>query len=249
MIRGDGPRRIEYIMSKLHQQFRFPPGGTGLAVISAIDHALWDISGKAAGLPVYLLLGGAPRNRIRVYHGIGGRHAQEVAEQAHKLHEDCGFTAFKRSPYSSLDSDANRWGRICAAAADYFEDLRQATPEDWEFAFDAHAKIFEPMRSLQLANALAPYDPYFYEEPLRPEHIPDWSQLRSQMQVPLSQRANAYTPVLNFSTSSLRRVLILFSRTSASLVDCSKCGKLPLWQKRTMSPSLHTIQWDRLPLP
>lgn len=84
-----------------------------------------------AGLPVYLLLRGATRD------GIGGRHDQAVAEQAHKLHEDWGFTAFKTSPYSSLDPDANRWGRICAAAADYFEDLRQATPENWEFAFDA----------------------------------------------------------------------------------------------------------------
>ena len=150
-----------------------------------------------------------------------------------------GFTAFKTSPYQ-LNPESDRWGRVCSAAAKFFEDLRGKTPAQWEFAFDPHGRIFEPVRALQLANALAAFDPYFYEEPLRPEHIPDWSQLRSQMQVPLSQRANAYTPVLNFSTSSLRRVLILFSRTSASLVDCSKCGKLPLWQKRTMSPSLHT---------
>ncbi len=45
MIKGEDPRRIEYLMLKLFQQFRFPPGGTGLAVISAVDHALWDISG------------------------------------------------------------------------------------------------------------------------------------------------------------------------------------------------------------
>ena len=63
MIKGEDPRRIEYIMLKLMQQFRFPSGGTGLAVISGIDHALWDISGKAAGLPVYMLLGGAGRDR------------------------------------------------------------------------------------------------------------------------------------------------------------------------------------------
>ena len=48
MIQGDDPRRIEYIMLKLHQQFRFPPGGAGLAVISAIDHALWGHQWKSS---------------------------------------------------------------------------------------------------------------------------------------------------------------------------------------------------------
>ena len=192
MIKGEDPRRIEYIVLKLLQQFRFPPGGAGLAVISAVDHALWDISGKAAGLPVYMLLGGAARDRIRVYHGLGGGSCREVAEKAWHLHEKWGFTAFKTSPYQ-LDPDAERWGRVCAAAARYFEEIREHTPEDWEFAFDPHAKIFEPIRALQLANALAPFDPYFYEEPLRPEHIPAWARLRSQMQVPLATGECLYT--------------------------------------------------------
>ncbi|MSR84772.1 MAG: mandelate racemase/muconate lactonizing enzyme family protein [Candidatus Latescibacteria bacterium] len=191
MIKGEDPRRIEYLMLKLTQQFRFPPGGTGLAVISAIDHALWDISGKAANLPVYMLLGGSVRDRVRVYHGIGGRDGKETAEQAHKLNEAWGFTAFKISPYR-LDPDAARWGRICSEAARYFEDIRKHTPEEWEFAFDPHAKIFEPIRALQLANALAPYDPYFYEEPLRPEHLPAWTRLRAQMQVPLATGESLY---------------------------------------------------------
>ena len=80
MIKGEDPRRIEYIMLKLTQQFRFPPGGVGLAVSSAVDHALWDISGKAAGLPVYMHLGGSCRARIRVYQGaarrVGGHRLQ-----------------------------------------------------------------------------------------------------------------------------------------------------------------------------
>jgi len=192
MIKGDDPRRIEYIMMKLHQQFRFPPGGVGLSAISAVDHALWDISGKAAGLPVYMLLGGAVRDRIRVYHGIGGRSGRELSDRAQQLHQEWGFTVFKTGPYL-LNPDADRWGRVCNAAADYFADIRKHTPEDWEFAFDPHAKIFEPIRALQLANALAPYDPYFYEEPLRPEHIPAWSKLRAQMQVPLATGESLYT--------------------------------------------------------
>jgi galactonate dehydratase len=189
---GEDPRRIEYLMMKTHQQFRFPPGGTGLAAISGIEHALWDISGKAAGLPVYMLLGGNVRDRVRVYQSLGGPTAEATAEAAHQLHEAWGLTAFKLSPYR-LDPDASRWGRVCAAAAEYFEALRSHTPDDWEFAFDPHAKIFEPIRALQLANALAPYDPFFYEEPLRPEHIPAWARLRQQMPVPLATGECLYT--------------------------------------------------------
>ena len=188
---GEDPRRIEYLMMKTVQQFRFPPGGTGWAAISGIEHALWDISGKAAGLPVYMLLGGHVRDRVRVYHAIGGRDAAAVAETAHRMNQEWGFTAFKLSPFM-IDPDASRWGRVCSAAARFFEDLRKRTPEEWEFAFDPHAKIFEPIRALQLADALAPYDPFFYEEPLRPEHIPAWSRLRQQMRVPLATGESLY---------------------------------------------------------
>ena len=139
-----------------------------------------------------MLLGGAVRDKIRVYRGIGGRDGQEAAEQAHKLlHEDYGFTAFKTSPYK-LDPDASRWGLV-EAAARYFEDIRKNTPEEWEFAFDPHAKIFEPVLALQLANALAPYDPFFYEEPLRPEHMPAWSSCVRRYEVPLATGESLYT--------------------------------------------------------
>ena len=192
LVEGHDPRRIEFLLLKIHQQLRFPPGGVGLAVVSALDQALWDISGKAAGLPVYQLLGGAVRERVRVYHGVNGESAAAAAEQAHKLNELWGFTAFKTSPYL-LDPDASRWGRVCDAATEFFRGIRKATPDEWEWAFDPHAKILEPSRALQLANALAPFDPYFFEEPLRPEHVPAWAQLRSQLSVPLATGECLYT--------------------------------------------------------
>ncbi len=189
---GEDPRRIEYLTMKIHQQFRFPAGGIGLSAISGIEHALWDISGKAAGLPVYMLLGGHVRDRVRVYIGIGGGSATAASDRARELHEKCGVTAFKTSPFQ-LDIEESRWGRVCREAASYFEQLRNSTPENWEFAFDPHAKIFEPIRALQLANALQPYDPLFYEEPLRPEHMPAWSNLRQRMTVPLATGECLYT--------------------------------------------------------
>jgi galactonate dehydratase len=189
---GEDPRRIEYLMMKTFQQFRLPPGGAGLAAISGIEHALWDISGKAAGLPVYMLLGGNVRDKVRVYQGAGGATGKATAESAQRINKEWGITAFKTSPYR-LDHNRHRWGRVCAEAATYLEEVRKYTPDDWEFAFDPHAQIFEPIRALQLANALAPYDPYFFEEPLRPEHIPAWARLRQQMQVPLATGESLYT--------------------------------------------------------
>ncbi|MEU7831844.1 MULTISPECIES: hypothetical protein [unclassified Nonomuraea] len=69
-IKGVDPRRVEYVVRRLIQEARFPPGAIRLAAISAIDHALWDIPGKAAGFPVYLLLGGQVRDRVPVYCGV-----------------------------------------------------------------------------------------------------------------------------------------------------------------------------------
>lgn len=193
-LRGTDPRRVEYLVQRLLQSSRFPPGALGLAAISAIDHALWDISGKAAGLPVYLLLGGHVRDRVRVYCGVyTAPDPGELREATAKLNELYGFTAFKLSPFRS-DPHSGRWGALCDAAASYFGKVREACPGEWEFAFDAHAKIFEPQRAVQLGNALAPYDPLFFEEPIRPEHLPAWGRLRSQVHVPLATGECLYSP-------------------------------------------------------
>jgi galactonate dehydratase len=192
-IDGIDPRRIEFIYHKLLQSSRFPPGTIGLAAISALEHALWDISGKAVGLPVYMLLGGNVRDRVRVYCGIyTAPDPQELLERAQALHSRYGFTAFKLSPFRR-DVHAGRWGNVCAAAAGYFADLRKISPAEWEFAFDAHAKIFEPYQAIQLGNALAPYDPLFFEEPIRPEHIPAWGRLRGELKAPLATGESLYS--------------------------------------------------------
>lgn len=192
-IVGLDPRRIEFIILKLMQHARFPPGALGLAAISAIDHALWDISGKAAGLPVYMLLGGNVRDRVRVYCGVySAPDPRNCLDKTREMNERYGFTAFKLSPYRS-DLHAGRWGQLCDTAAAWFGEIRRISPADWEFAFDAHAKIFEPYQAIQLGNALAPHDPFFFEEPIRPEHIPAWGRLRSELKVPLATGESLYS--------------------------------------------------------
>src|SRR3954465_11714082 len=99
-IRGEDPRRIEYLVLYLLQQSRFPPGALGLAAISAIDHCLWDISAKALNLPVYRLLGGETRDKVRIYAGVyTAPDPAEALATVTELNELYGLTAFKLSPF------------------------------------------------------------------------------------------------------------------------------------------------------
>lgn len=192
-IRGQDPRRIEYLILYLLQQSRFPPGALGLAAISAIDHCLWDISAKALGVPVYMLLGGNVRDRVRVYAGVYTAPDPAIArDQLNALNEEWGLTAFKLSPYR-IDMHANRWGEVVRTSAEYFRTLRETVRSDYEIAFDAHAKIFEVGQAIQLGNALAPYDPLFFEEPLRPENLEAWGELKRGLSCTLATGESLYS--------------------------------------------------------
>lgn len=192
-IEGHDPRRIEFLILKLLQQQRFPPGALGLAAISAIDHALWDISAKALNVPVYMLLGGNARDKVRVYLGVyTAPDPKDARDQCLALEEKWGFTAFKMSPFRG-DLHSRRWGEVVRETGKYFEGLREACPSHFEFAFDAHAKIFEPWQAVQLGNALAANDPMFFEEPLRPENVEAWGPFKAQLQCPLATGESLYS--------------------------------------------------------
>jgi len=191
-IEGEDPRRVEAINLKLLQQSRFPPGALGLAAISAIDHALWDISAKALGVPVYMLLGGAVRDRVRVYQGVySAPEAGAIRGHCARMQDAYGFTAFKLSPFR-IDMHANPWGKVVGATVDWVAALTDLCP-DYEFAYDAHARIFEPWQAAEMGNALAPFHPLFFEEPIRPENIEAWGRLKADLRVPLATGESLYS--------------------------------------------------------
>ncbi len=192
-LKGQDPRRIEFLVHYLMQQTRFPPGALGLAAISAIDHCLWDISAKALGVPVYMLLGGHVRDRVQVYAGMyTAPDAARAKDEMDALNEQWGIKAFKLSPFR-IDMHRHRWGEVVKTSADYFRSLRETVRSDYEIAFDAHAKIFEPTQAIQLGNALAPYDPLFYEEPIRPENFEAWGELKRGLQCTLATGESLYS--------------------------------------------------------
>ena len=101
---GQDPRNIQYLWDLMYNTTRFPGGSIVNSAISGIEHALWDIAGKAAGLPCWALLGGRVREKIRLYQSIGGASATEAAENAKRLIETYGYTAVKMSPHNRGDN-------------------------------------------------------------------------------------------------------------------------------------------------
>lgn len=130
-------------------------------VISAIDMALWDIKGKALGVPVYELLGGLMRDRIRIY-----THANSV-EAAQAL-VDQGYTAFK-----------------CGPSPKTLIALRRALGDQIEIGVHCHGE-FSPAAALQLARAIEPYAPAFLEEPTSPDDLDALVWLADKTSVPLA---------------------------------------------------------------
>jgi galactonate dehydratase len=130
-------------------------------VQSAIDMALWDIKGKALGVPVYELLGGALHERIRVYGHAGTvEHARELV--------DAGYTAFK-----------------CPPSAAVMAELRAAVGDEIEIGLHGHGEL-TVHAAVRLAQAAEPYRPAFLEEPTNPDRLEELIAVASKVAVPLA---------------------------------------------------------------
>lgn len=191
-IEGWDPFDIERVWHELYAGSRFPTGSVITAAISGIDQALWDIKGKALGVPVYELLGGKVRDRIRVYQSPEADTPGSLAEESKRLIERYGYTALKITPFAA-DSDGGTWhdqleGAECRLAA-----VRDAVGPKVDIGVDPHAKIFEPSRAMELAERLRPYRPMFLEEPVRPENFEALAKLTAKALVPIATGEAVFT--------------------------------------------------------
>ncbi len=191
-IVGRDPRDVTGIWYHLYAHSRFPGGSVVNAAISGIEHALWDIAGKAAGVPVYRLLGGKCRARIRVYQSCSGATPAAIAAHARQLVDQYGYTALKMAPHPP-HSDQLPWGAVVRQAGERLAAVREAVGPDVDIGLDPHARIFEPLRALEMAAAVQPYHPFFFEEPLRPENIDALAWLAQKSAVPIATGEMLYT--------------------------------------------------------
>jgi galactonate dehydratase len=182
---GRDPRDIEHLWAHMHHFTRFPGGLVVNAAISGIEHALWDILGKSVGLPVYRLLGGKCRDKIRVYQGARGNDPRAVAEYARALVQKYGYTAVKMSPHMP-GGNARPYNQVVRLAAERVAAVRTALGSDVDIGVDIHAKFFEPRRAARLARAIEPYEPMWLEEPIRPENVAALRKLADHVNIPLA---------------------------------------------------------------
>src|SRR4051794_23085736 len=124
---GQDPFRIEHLWRLMYNGSRFPGGSIGNAALSGIEIALWDLRGRALGRPVYELIGGRCRARVRVYRGIGGATPEALADEARRAVDE-GFTAVKMGPQPP-DSDTLAWGHVLRGTARRMEAVRKAVGE------------------------------------------------------------------------------------------------------------------------
>jgi galactonate dehydratase len=163
LLVGENPTRIEYLWQKLFRAHRDMRGGPLMVhTLAGLDMALWDITGKLWGVPVYRLLGGPCRDRIRVYHTPKARKVPPPGLFEH----------------SSNPADIERIVAAVRAA-------RAQVGPDGAVMFDAHCAL-PPATLIQLAATLKPYDLLFLEEPAVPGNIEVFKRLKEQVSLPLA---------------------------------------------------------------
>lgn len=185
---GRNPFEIERLWQEMHRSF-FRGGPINGTIISGLEMALWDIKGKALNLPVYELLGGAARDRIRVYSWIGGDRPSDVAEQAQER-VDKDFTAIKMNATSELHY-IDSYNKV-QAVVDRVASIRDQVGDQLEIGIDFHGRVHRPMAKV-LAHALEPYHPMFLEEVVLPENWESFDDIAREVSVPLATGERLYT--------------------------------------------------------
>ena len=186
---GNDPRNVQYLFDLMYNTTRFPGGIIVNSAISGIEHALWDIAGKSAGVPVWALLGGRIRNKVRVYQSTGGATAQQAGENAKRMIETYGYTALKMGIQATGEMPYNQATRV---TAEHVRAVREAVGPDIDIGVDVHAKFFEAERAIRLAKAIEPYNPMWMEESVRPENYDAMKKVADHVSIPLASGESNY---------------------------------------------------------
>ena len=186
---GKDPGRIEQHWQTLYHHFHVRGGVVQMSAISGIEIALWDIKGKALGAPVYELLGGPMRDRIWCYGRWDGATPELAVERALSFTEQ-GLTALKGDPFDHrglfIPIEAER------LAIRKLEAVRGAVGDDVELLVEVHGRL-APSDAIRIGNAMEPYRPFVYEEPVPPQNIDALQRVAEAVSIPIATGERLYT--------------------------------------------------------
>lgn len=210
---GQDPARINDLWQVMYRAGFYRGGPILMSAIAGVDQALWDIKGKLLGVPVYELLGGLVRDRMKTYSWVGGDRPADVIAGIHALRE-AGFDTFKLNATEELGIVDS--ARKVDQAVERVAQIRSAFGKQIEFGLDFHGRVSAPMASV-LLKELEPYRPLFVEEPVLPEQAEYYPRLAAATSIPLAAGERM------FSRFEFKRV---FERGGLSIVqpDVSHAG-------------------------
>ena len=179
---GKDPSRINDLWQTLYRGGFYRGGPILMSAISGIDQALWDIKGKVLGAPVYELLGGLVRDRMKMYSWVGGDRPAEVIAGIRAL-QAIGFDTFKLNGCEEMgliDSS-----RTVDAAVAVVAEIRSTFGNSIEFGLDFHGRVAAPMARV-LIKELVPLRPLFIEEPVLAEQAEYYPRLAEMTHIPIA---------------------------------------------------------------
>jgi galactonate dehydratase len=179
---GKDPRQIEHHYQTVTRNAHFM-GGIISSALSAIDVALWDILGKCVDLPVYQLLGGKCRDRIRVFNNIGGATLDARVASA-RQGVSAGFTSLRTNPFYP-DFEKHESTRNVTEAVDMIAAIRDAIGYEIDLGVEIHRNL-QPDEAITLAKALEPFRLKYYEDPIAPESEEALSYIARHIDIPMA---------------------------------------------------------------
>jgi galactonate dehydratase len=186
---GADPFRIEKLWSLMYRHAFWRGGPVLCGALSGVEQALWDVKARALGVPVYELLGGRYRDKIKVYTWIGGDTPERCAEQALALKE-AGWRALKFTPFEGCGPlyDVDHGKRVEAKV----RAVREAVGDQFSIAVDGHGRL-SPVNALEMAKRIEPYGILFFEEPVLPEYPEAMAEVRRVARIPIATGERLYT--------------------------------------------------------
>ena len=234
---GMDARQIDFIWTKIYRDMNWlGQAGPLLSAISAIDIALWDVKGKALGVPVYELIGGSYRKRIQLYANywfIDGEHtAEDYARQAKDVVSQ-GFTALKFDPFAHVNywygedlNDTNDLTELQKQlAVDLVQAVADAVGKDVAIAIETHAFLNGPT-AVEMAHRLADlnFNCMWYEEPALPEFPESIADVRQKISLPVCVGERIHSRFMAKRILDLRATDIL-------MPDITRCGGISEMRK------------------